>query len=173
MSEQSIQFVLGTVWMIFPAYMANGMPLLLGGVPRHAVDNGRRLPDGERIFGDGKTIEGLVVGITFGVLTGLAEAVITRSFLFYLLAGFSLGVGAMLGDLIGSFIKRRLKMRWGKPLPLMDQLSFLAGALIVYGVLVASWPTLPQLAVLIIATLILHVSTNLFAFIFGLKHVPW
>lgn len=171
MSEQSIQFVLGTVWMIFPAYMANGMPLLLGGVPRHAVDNGRRLPDGERIFGDGKTVEGLVVGITFGVLTGLAEGAITGSLKFYLLAGLTLGTGAMLGDLIGSFIKRRLKMRWGKPLPLMDQLSFLAGALLLYGFL--NWPTLPQLAVLITATLTLHVSTNLFAFIFGLKHVPW
>jgi len=173
MSEQSIQFVLNTIWMIFPAYMANGMPLLLGGVPRHAVDNGRRLPDGERIFGDGKTVEGLIVGITFGVLTGLVEGVITGSLVFYLLAGLSLGTGAMLGDLIGSFIKRRLKMRWGKPLPLMDQLSFLAGALLIYGVVVRDWPTLPQLAVLIIATLVLHVTTNLFAFIFGLKHVPW
>ncbi len=172
MSEQSIQFVLGTVWMIFPAYMANGMPLLLGGVPRHAVDKGLHLPDGERIFGDGKTVEGLAVGITFGTLTGLAEGIITGSLRFYLLAGFSLGTGAMLGDLIGSFIKRRLKMRWGKPLPLMDQLSFLAGALLLYGLL-TDWPTLPQLAVLIIATLVLHVSTNLFAFIFGLKHVPW
>ena len=172
MSQQPIQFVVETIWMIFPAYMANGMPLLLGGVPRHAVDNGRRLPDGERIFGDGKTIEGLAVGVSFGILTGLVEAIITGDFRLYLLAGFSLGVGAMLGDLIGSFIKRRLKMRWGKPLPLMDQLSFLAGALLLYG-LVIGLPTLAQLTVLIVATLVLHVSTNLFAFIFGLKHVPW
>ncbi len=172
MSEQPIQFVLETIWMIFPAYMANGMPLFLGGVPRHALDNGHQLPDGERIFGDGKTIEGLAVGISFGILTGLVEGMITGGLRFYLLAGFSLGVGAMLGDLIGSFIKRRLKMRWGKPLPLMDQLSFLAGALLLYG-LVIGWPTLVQLTVLVSATLVLHVSTNLFAFIFGLKHVPW
>ncbi len=159
--------------MIFPAYMANGMPLLLGGVPRHAVDRGLSLPDGERVFGDGKTMEGLAVGISFGVLTGLAEGIITGRLGFYLLAGFALGLGAMLGDLVGSFIKRRLKMKWGKPLPLMDQLSFLAGALLVYGLILPDWPTLPQLAVLVTATLILHVSTNLFAFIFGLKHVPW
>ncbi len=171
MSVQPIQFVLRTIWMIFPAYMANGMPLLLGGVPRHAIDNGHHLPDGERIFGDGKSIEGLAVGISFGLLTGSVEGVITGD-LRYLLAGFSLGVGAMLGDLVGSFIKRRLKMRWGKPLPLMDQLSFLAGALLLYG-LVIRWPTLVELTVLVIATLVLHVSTNLFAFIFGLKHVPW
>lgn len=172
MSSQSVQFVLGTVWMIFPAYMANGVPLLLGGVPRHAVDNGRHFSDGERIFGDGKTIEGLGVGVTFGILTGLAEGMIQGDLRFYLLAGLTLGAGAMLGDLLGSFAKRRLKMRWGKPAPLLDQLSFLAGALLLYG-LALGWPTLPQLAVLIVATLVLHVSTNLFAFIFGLKHVPW
>ncbi len=172
MSEQGYQFVLGTVWMIFPAYMANGMPLLLGGVPRHAVDGGHILLDGERIFGDGKTVEGLIVGLTFGLLTGLFEGVIVGSLVAYLLAGLALGAGAMLGDLAGSFLKRRLKMRWGKPAPLLDQLSFLAGAILLYGVAIR-WPTLPQLAVLLTATLILHVSTNLFAFIFGLKHVPW
>ncbi len=173
MSEQSgTQFVLQAIWMIFPAYMANGMPLLLGGVPRHAVDGGNHLPDGERIFGDGKSVEGFLVGVLFGVLTGLVEGIVVNNLTFYLLAGFLLGIGTMLGDLAGSFVKRRLKWRWGRPAPLLDQLSFLAGAILLYG-LVIVWPTLSQLAVLVVATLVLHVSTNLFAFIFGIKHVPW
>ncbi len=172
MSQQGVQFVLGTVWTIFPAYMANGMPLLLGGIPRHAVDGGRSMWDGERVFGDGKSLEGLFVGILFGLITGLVEGVIVGEIAVYLWAGLLLGLGAMLGDLGGSFVKRRLKMRWGKPAPLLDQLSFLVGALLLYG-FGLSWVSLVQLAVLVIATLVLHVSTNLFAFIFGLKRVPW
>ncbi len=172
MSQQGVQFVLDTVWLIFPAYMANAMPLLLGGIPRHAMDGGRSLWDGERLFGDGKSIEGFFVGVLFGLLTGLAEGIIVGEVTFYVLVGLTLGLGAMLGDLGGSFLKRRLKMRWGKPAPLLDQLSFLVGALLLYGFAVG-WLNIDQLLVLVIATLVLHVSTNLFAYIFGLKRVPW
>ena len=41
------------------------------------------------------------------------------------LIGFLLGFGALLGDALGSFIKRRMGIGRGKPAPILDQIDFL------------------------------------------------
>ncbi|RLG70583.1 MAG: CDP-2,3-bis-(O-geranylgeranyl)-sn-glycerol synthase, partial [Methanobacteriota archaeon] len=115
-----MELLIETLRFIAPAYVANPVPVLLGGGT--PVDLGHNFWDGKRIFGDGKTWRGLVAGITAGTIVGFVQG--------RLLPGFLLGLGAMGGDLAGSFVKRRLGVARGSPTPGVDQLDFLVGALL-------------------------------------------
>ena len=83
--------------------------------------------------------------------------------------GFLMAFGALLGDLVGSFIKRRMGLQSGEPAPIMDQLDFVAGALILSLLVVKiSWEFFIIIAVL---TLILHLGSNMIAYLLGIKDV--
>lgn len=98
--------------------LANGVPLLvynlLGPHIAVPVDFGLRLPDGEPLFGPSKTWRGLLTAVT--VSAAVAE---TLGLTWQLGASFALW--ALLGDLISSFIKRRLKMASGARALGLDQ----------------------------------------------------
>ncbi|MFQ6076502.1 MAG: CDP-2,3-bis-(O-geranylgeranyl)-sn-glycerol synthase [Candidatus Bathyarchaeia archaeon] len=150
-----------SVTAFLPAYVANAVPTVLGGGA--PVDLGHDFPDGRRVFGKNKTIRGLISGLTAGTLTGLIQnAVFT---------GFTLSLGALLGDLMGSFIKRRLGIPPGKPLPILDQLSFVAGAFLL-SALFSSFDIVVAYYVVIL-TPVFHVATNLLAYLLKIKPVPW
>ncbi|WP_295542166.1 CDP-archaeol synthase [uncultured Thiohalocapsa sp.] len=84
---------------------ANGAPVLvhamLGARWAVPVDCGLRLADGRRLLGDAKTWRGLAVALaastTLAPLLGLSP-----------LVGLAAGALAMAGDLLASFVKRRL-----------------------------------------------------------------
>lgn len=170
--------LLQVLLFILPAYITNATPVLFGGgLP---VDFGRKFTDRERILGDGKTWKGLLAGLCFGSITGLIEAelcyfaILPCLNLQFLPLGFVLSLGTMLGDLMGSFIKRRMKIKRGQPSVLLDQLSFLFFALLLSIPLVPTgFFALDSLVFLIVLTYLLHVLTNIFANRLGLKKVPW
>ena len=89
-----------------------------------------------------------------------------------------LGAGALLGDAIGSFVKRRRGIPGGGRMFPLDQLLFVAVPVLVG---LALWPTVfvPTFvsveAVLwtLTFTLGLHVAFNFVGFKLGLKKVPW
>ncbi|QEL27175.1 CDP-archaeol synthase (plasmid) [Bosea sp. F3-2] len=87
---------------------ANGAPVvarkLLGNRFGTPIDLDFKLPDGKAILGPGKTIRGLLVAV---IATMLAAFVLGLS----VSIGLALGATSMLGDLIASFIKRRLGLR--------------------------------------------------------------
>ena len=87
--------------------------------------------------------------------------------------------GAVLGDLVGSFLKRRLNYPSGAPFWGVDQLDFVLGA-----ILMASIPTLifpgiyyaPDLNIIIFLLIItpsVSIIANTVAYIIGWKEVPW
>ena len=160
---------------ILPAYVANATPVVVSKlVPwtPHPLDGGKNWFDGRRIFGNTKTVEGLVSGILAGTITGLVEQlldVVEAG----LEKGFILSTGAVFGDLLGSFIKRRLGLPPGSPAPLLDQLDFLAGALTAAKITGLNSLTLTDILVLILLTLVLHPLTNFLAYLLNLKKVPW
>lgn len=164
---------------ILPAYVANATPVIFGGgLP---VDFGRKFPDGERWLGDGKTWRGLLAGLCFGSITGIVEHLLC-SFstlplnlcLDFLPLGFVLSLGAMLGDLAGSFVKRRMRMKRGQPSVILDQLCFLLFAvLLALPFLPEEFITAEVAVVLVVLTYFLHVATNIVANKLGLKSVPW
>ncbi len=161
---------------IFPAYIANAVPVLLGsGTP---MDFRGNFFDGRRVFGDGKTIRGFFAGVFGGIAAGGAISYFYLSPFFpdaktQFVAFALMALGTITGDALGSFLKRRLNVSPGKPF-IMDQLMFLVVALLFAqpfsSPFVYEWE---QLAFLFLATYVLHVGSNFAANKFGWKKVPW
>ncbi len=166
--------LIAIILFLLPPYVANAVPVIFGGGA--PVDFGMSAWDGRRWLGDGKTWKGLIVGIVAGVIVGYAEAGVTGNSAFAFLAFLS-SSGAMLGDMLGSFIKRRLNYERGRPSLLMDQLLFIIVALLLpYFILAAMLPQvlLPEAVVLVlVVTYVLHRVMNIIANLLGLKKVPW
>ena len=167
--------ILQSLWFIFPAYASNALPILIRG--KHPIDFGTRLGK-YRLLGDGKTIEGTFGGITFGILVGWLQMNLHNQLpaelgliKFTLPLIVLLSIGAILGDIMGAFIKRRLGIPRGYPAPVLDQLDFLVGALIA-----ASAVTVISKSVaitLLIITPMIHIATNRISFWLKMKKVPW
>jgi len=171
------------VWFILPAFAANGLAPLMGlrkGL--HPIDGGRSFR-GRRVLGEGKSWEGLFFGAFVGAAIasvemlsfpflpwGMSEIPLTIVAMSPLL-GFALGMGAMLGDAAGSFIKRRLKKERGAPVPLLDQLDFLAGSLILASAFVQI--KLEWVVLLAVVTPAVHLVSNVAGFRLGVKKTPW
>ncbi|MEM4509459.1 MAG: CDP-2,3-bis-(O-geranylgeranyl)-sn-glycerol synthase [Pyrobaculum sp.] len=156
--------------IIWPPYVANGSATLSSKIrSRHPIDLGRNFIDGRRIFGDGKTYEGLAVAVVSGTLLGyLPNLVYPKISLF---DAFLLSIAAVVGDLIGAFVKRRLCMPRGYPAFPLDQLDFLLFSLFIYSL----YNELPVEYILAAAaaTPAIHRGTNYIAYRIGLKKEPW
>jgi hypothetical protein len=104
--------------------LANGAPVMakkvFGASLAYPLDNGVTLADGQPVFGCSKTIRGVALAIGVTTLAapwaGLSPA-----------AGFVASTIAMIGDLLSSFIKRRMKLAPGSMALGIDQIpeSFL------------------------------------------------
>lgn len=173
-----IAILINSIWFIFPAYIANASPVIFGGGT--PIDFGRHYLDGQRFFGDGKTWRGFLGGVMAGILIGTLQGYIYPSLGLnspvndltttnYIFRAFLLSFGALCGDLTGSFIKRRIKLKRGAPFPIVDQIGFLVLAFL----FVALRFEVPLSYVLILfpLTLFLHLGTNIFAYLVGLKDV--
>jgi CDP-2,3-bis-(O-geranylgeranyl)-sn-glycerol synthase len=176
----NIYVLVEAIYLILPAYAANGLvPLFRGS---HPVDGGRKLVR-HRLFGEGKTWEGLFAGMVIGAVIALVEQLAFP----YLPWGISdvpltivpmtvqmgllLGLGAMIGDLGGSFIKRRFGLKRGTAAPLLDQEDFLIGSLLFASVLVAVG--LVWWIMLLVITPIIHLAANAIGYIFKVKKTPY
>ncbi|MGC8670054.1 MAG: CDP-2,3-bis-(O-geranylgeranyl)-sn-glycerol synthase [Candidatus Micrarchaeia archaeon] len=151
---------------ILPAYVSNGAPVLFGG--GKPLDMNAKF-HGKRIFGDHKTIRGTISALLSGIIIGIIE----YPFFSYMLAiALLLSIGTITGDLLGSFIKRRLSFDEGKSFPIMDQYGFFVFALI-FALPLGHLPSLYGLLFLVVLTGLLHISTNIGAYKLKLKKVPW
>ncbi|MBN2101724.1 MAG: CDP-2,3-bis-(O-geranylgeranyl)-sn-glycerol synthase [Candidatus Aenigmarchaeota archaeon] len=174
-------YFIEAIWFILPAYAANGFaPLFKGKVP---IDGGRRLKDGKRIFGDGKTVKGFIGGCVMALVVGLIQMLITpyipwdmspvvlRIIYMTPVLGFLLGFGALAGDMVGSFVKRRMDLKRGEPAPLLDQVDFLVGALFFTFLIAdikAEWAI-----VLLIVTPLFHLLANVIGYLIKIKKEPY
>ncbi len=166
----------GLILLLLPIYVANGVPVLLGGGAR--LDLGMDFIDAKPVFGEGKTIRGFVAGVAGGTLAAglLALALLLPWYAtpgLQFTAGAAMALGTMCGDAAGSFLKRRLGMESGRPF-LPDTVLFLAFALaFAFPFVEPSLYSLENLAFMFVLTLILHPATNFIANRAGLKKVPW
>jgi len=174
------------LWLILPAYLANSSAVVLGG--GRPVDGGRTWR-GARLLGDGKTWRGLLSGVAIGVLAAVVMSVaVPGTYGDGAAAGaivIALPLGALGGDMVASFLKRRLGKKSGESWPVADQLDFLFGALLLsYMVSVAferggngNWFlehfTGWHIAFLLVFTPLVHYVANVLGHSVGLKKVPW
>lgn len=87
--------------------------------------------------------------------------------------------GAVIGDLIGSCLKRRLNLKSGELAPLIDQLDFAIFAILFTSIPAIFYPELfwiPNIYIIIfllILTPTVSIVANTIAYLIGLKDVPW
>ncbi|MXR51585.1 CDP-2,3-bis-(O-geranylgeranyl)-sn-glycerol synthase [Halovenus sp. WSH3] len=171
------------IWLMLPAYIPNNAAVLAGG--GRPIDGGRSL-GGRRLLGDGKTWRGTAVGTTAGALVAVALNRLNASaaeLLGVTLPAFPLSVlvalplGAMLGDIGASFLKRRSGRERGAPFPGVDQLDFVVGALALALLAAPNWFldafSATVLGIILVVTPLLHVLTNAIAYVIGVKDEPW
>ena len=156
------------IYIAIPAYVANSTPVVLGGGA--PIDRGRQFVDGRRLLGTNKTVKGFAYGLLLGSVAASAEAILFRNYLL-VLAGILASLGALLGDLFGAFLKRRLNIQPGHPLPVVDQLDFILGALVVTSPLLNV--TMGGVLILVIATVPIHLLSNAAAYLLRLKKRLW
>ncbi len=160
------------LYYIFPAYCANGAPVLFGG--GRPIDGGKTFRDGKPLFGPHKTVRGFVSGLIIGTFVGWVQEAYGLSVGLpqgSVVLGFVLSLGALTGDLLGSFIKRRLNLKSGAHLPVSDQLDFVLMAL-VFSLLIQP-PTLMYALIIIVLTAPIHLMVNVMAYLLRLKKTPW
>lgn len=175
------------IYFMLPAYLANASALAFGG--GKPLDFGKNFTDGRRIFGDGVTWRGTLIGTGIGTFIGFLQGIVSQVGLLSdllsqtgispeilpvtiiqgILLGFCLGAGALIGDACGSFVKRRLKIERGKPTPFLDQLDFVIGAL-VFASIVVILPVYMIILIFVIS-IILHLSANIISYSLGMKDV--
>jgi len=164
---------------ILPAYLANAAPVLFRtGRSKTPMDMRMRFYDSRRILGEGKTWVGFFTGVVTGTVVGYLTWILGLLNIYptmdqHMIVAFMLSLGTMTGDVIGSFLKRRLAMRKGRPLWLLDQLSFYVVAM----VFILPWrPAALDVAMFIVlgaVTALVHYYANVLAYKAGLKRVPW
>ncbi len=153
------------LYFIFPAYCANAAPVIFGGgLP---LDAGKAFFDGKPILGSHKTVRGFLAGLIVGTLVGFSGQFVLSGEQSALL-GFMLSLGALVGDVIDSFVKRRLGLSPGSPVLLADQLDFVFGALL-FSLVIGHFPPLVWILIIIVVTPPIHFLTNFLAYLFGAK----
>ncbi len=171
--------LLELVLFILPAYVANASPVILGG--KMPLDLGQKFIDKKRILGSSKTIKGFIAGTAAGTLAGIVLAVAVPQFLpsFSLIektaVSFLLSFGALLGDSIGSFIKRRRGLESGRESLVTDKIWFLVVSLLLAFPFYSGKLNLELIDVvfLFVLTFFLHIAFNRIAHLLKLKKVPW
>ena len=166
--------VAAAIWFIFPAYCANASPVIFGG--GQPMDFGKTFFDGKPLLGSHKTFRGFLAGLIVGTLVGLIQTLIFEHFLiqygspfrYTLLLGFTLSLGALTGDLIESFIKRRLNLSPGSSLPVADQIDFILGAFL-FSIPVSP-PSFTAAIIILLITIPIHLITNLAAALLRMKN---
>jgi CDP-2,3-bis-(O-geranylgeranyl)-sn-glycerol synthase len=160
---------------ILPAYIANSSAALFGG---GAPIDFKKKWHGRRILGDGKTWRGLALGLFFGTVAGYMEgyflvntAYTLGNIYFYAMFGFLLSLGGLGGDIVASFAKRRIGIKRGASVPLLDQLDFIVGAMLIGSIIFI--PTVEMVVFLLIVTPVIHLTLNFIGYKLRCKPVPW
>jgi len=179
-----LDLLLKTIWLLLPAYTPNNFAVVFGG--GKPIDFGKNFIDGKRILGDGKTFKGFFFGVLGGffianlqrVLEFLSNVKIYSEidYISFALLTLSLSIGSLVGDMFGSFLKRRIGIERGAPAPLLDQLDFLIFSLSFAYLMsphFSRYFTTNVILIAIVITPILHLVTNYIAYKLKLKEVPW
>ncbi len=132
-----MNIIFQVIYFLIPGAFANMAPVLVKKWFKkleYPIDCNKKI-FGERILGDHKTFRGLIFGILAAIF-GVFLQVLLYNFSFFkdlsvinyptvniVLLGFLIGFGILLGDAIGSFFKRRFKIRPGKEFMPVDQLD--------------------------------------------------
>lgn len=182
-----LNYLIFSIFFFLPAGIANSTPVLAVKIkflqPLDKPIDGGKTFRGVRIFGDHKTVRGFLTGTLTAILTTIllyklyqnspylqSISPIDYEALNPVILGFLLGFGALLGDAIKSFFKRRTSIPPGKSWFPFDQLDYIIG-----GLLFSSFYAPLTWQYYLIITLIwfgLHLLFTFIGYLAGLKEDP-
>ncbi|MBI2148219.1 CDP-archaeol synthase [Candidatus Woesearchaeota archaeon] len=137
-------FILSIIYFLFPAAFANMLPVFVKNNFKYLdypVDFYFKIGK-NRLFGNNKTFRGFIFGIIASIIVVFFQNLLYNYKFFqslslidysrsnFLILGFLIGFGTLFGDLIGSFIKRRLNYKPGEKFYVLDQINSAIGILI-------------------------------------------
>ncbi len=175
MTEYLLLLVVKSLYFFLPAYIANMAPVLFRWIPWGGK------PISEKYLGSHKTWRGLVVGTVMGGIVfilqkylyalGFQEWALLDYSDFSILLGFLLGFGALAGDAVKSYYKRKDGLKPGERWFPFDQIDFVIGGIIF------SWfmyvPPIEVVSVILILTPLLHVVVNHIGYWLGIQKNKW
>ena len=176
--------ILGLLYFMLPAYIANMAPVLGKGVLKQLaipIDRGKKWK-GKPIFGKNKTWRGIVLGTAAGALVFLAQKYIyacptakALSIIDYSTAtlwiGVLLGLGAIMGDAVESFFKRRWGIKPGGNWFPFDQIDFTIGALLFASVYY--FPGWGNAVIIVVLSMFGHIFFSHLGYYLNLKKDKW
>ena len=174
--------LLSCFYFMLPAYFANMAPVIVKKISilNLPIDFNKKISN-KPLFGKNKTFRGLVFGVLFAIIIAYIQFVFYKNNIFvdisfidysnWLLLGFLMGFGAIFGDLVKSFVKRRLNYEPGRPFVPWDQTDFVIGALIFVFPLVKL--SIDKIIIIIILSFVLHIIVNHLAFYTGVRKEKW
>ncbi|MEK9182503.1 MAG: phosphatidylglycerophosphatase A [Patescibacteria group bacterium] len=166
----NIHYIYFSFIFLLPAMIANMTPVLLRGIKKFGK------PINEKIFGSNKTWRGLVGGIIVGTLSyyilankGFIEE--TQNTSYVVLVGFLISFGALTGDLMKSYFKRKVGIKEGESWIPLDQIDYILGVIIfTYGIFRYS---LPQIVLLLIIGGAMSALAHRFAYFTRMINTKW
>jgi len=176
---------LGSFYLILPGAAANIIPVLVKKMNflNYPVDHGRQW-NGKPIFGPNKTYRGFFFGILSAIVIAYVQRILFLNYEYFkeisiidysaqnfMILGFLIGFGALFGDLVKSFFKRRVGIGPGVSWFPWDQLDSLVGALL-FGSLVFVPPWSVVLFLLVLVPLA-HIAVKHFGYFIGINKAKW
>ena len=175
-------FILKCFYFMLPAYFANMAPVMVKKIDLFAfpIDFNKKI-NNRPVLGKNKTFRGLIFGVIFSIVVAYAQFLLYSvdffknvSFFSYqnwFLFGFLMGLGALTGDLIKSFFKRRLGIKPGAKFIPFDQTDFVIGALIFIAPIFDL--TLKIFFVSLLLSFALDIMVNHLAFYLKIRNEKW
>jgi CDP-2,3-bis-(O-geranylgeranyl)-sn-glycerol synthase len=167
-----------SLFFFLPAYVANMAPIFAKSLSLPLAK-----PINAVLFGSHKTWRGLYAAYLGALLVLIAQKFLwqiswfrNNSVLDYqqiniFLFAIPFGLGAIIGDLMKSFFKRRINKQPGAPWFPFDQIDFVVGALFFLSPLF--FPGWAVVTCLIVLTPVFHFLANVIGYWLGLKEVWW
>ena len=140
-------------------------------------------PINKKLFGSHKTARGFISAILAAIIIMYIQLYLYDISFFrkislinynqenIFLLGFLSGFGAILGDLIKSFFKRKRGIKSGHKWVPFDQLDFMVGALLLLYYFVRL--TFQSITILLLLTPFLHVLTNHIGYFLKIRETKW
>lgn len=174
-------------WFLIPAMWSNMAPVWAAKIKifdrlNRPIDRGVKI-GGQPLFGKNKTYRGFAAGVILALIASLLQYLISEKFVLvdnleltqldlidYISIGFLLGFGALFGDLMASFFKRRLLIPAGSTWFPLDQIDYILGALLLTSTFMSF--NISQYATAVFIGLFMHILVNYLGWKVGMRKHP-
>jgi CDP-2,3-bis-(O-geranylgeranyl)-sn-glycerol synthase len=168
------------IWLFLPAGIANAAPVLVAKIPGlknwdTPLDMGQTW-HGKRLLGPNKTWRGVICGSLLAGIFAVFQHMLwvqdpnNETLFIHFCLGLLLGTGALLGDAIESFFKRKKGVKSGDSWFPYDQTDYIIGGLLFSYPLMQ--PSGPVMFGILITYFVLHLLTRYIGYLSGINDKP-